>query len=56
MWKDSKDLIWVNDLHLILVPYYLRGHDVSAHIGLFLHSSFPNSQLLSILPQRAELL
>ena len=41
--KQSKDLIWINDYHLLLVPYYLREQDISAHIGLFLHSAFPNS-------------
>ena len=46
----------MNDLHLLLVPYYLRESDTSAHIGLFLHSAFPNSQITSILPQRMELL
>lgn len=56
VWKRSKDLIWINDIHLLLVPYYLRGHDEHAHIGLFLHSAFPNSQIMSILPQRADLL
>lgn len=41
--ESPKDLIWVNDLHLLLVPHYLREKDNNAHIGLFLHSSFPNS-------------
>eukprot|EP00347_Sterkiella_histriomuscorum_P019072 403343064 len=54
--ESAKDLVWVNDLHFLMVPYYLREQDESARIGLFLHSSFPNSQIIQIFPQRNELL
>ena len=47
---DSKDLIWVNDLHFLLVPYYLREKDSNANIGLFIHAAFPNSQIIQIFP------
>jgi trehalose 6-phosphate synthase/phosphatase len=41
--EGPKDLIWVNDLHFLLVPFFLREKDKALYIGLFLHSSFPNS-------------
>ncbi|CDW83346.1 trehalose-6-phosohate synthase [Stylonychia lemnae] len=54
--EGTKDLVWINDFHFLLTPFYLREQDESARIGLFLHASFPNSQIVSIFPQRNELL
>jgi len=41
--EGNKDLVWINDFHFLLTPFYLREQDEMARIGLFLHSSFPNS-------------
>lgn len=38
------------------MPDYIRTQTPDALIGFFLHSAFPNSQIIQILPQRAELL
>ena len=40
---NNKDMIWVNDLHFLLVPYYIRERDPDANIGLYIHAAFPNS-------------
>jgi len=39
-----------------MVPYYIKEKDNNVNLGLFLHASFPNSQILQIFPQRNELL
>ena len=50
------DMVWVHDYHLLLVPHMLRKKVPEAHIGLFMHSSFPSSEFFRCLPQRREVL
>ena len=50
------DIIWVHDYHLLLVPLLVRRMIPDAHIGLFVHSSFPSSELFRCLPQRNHIL
>ncbi|WFD32405.1 hypothetical protein MSPP1_003451 [Malassezia sp. CBS 17886] len=50
------DIVWVHDYHLVLVPQMVRKRIPQAHIGLFLHSSFPSSELFRCLPQRNEVI
>ena len=38
-------LTWVHDYHLILLPSYILRRHRTAHIGLFLHSPFPASDV-----------
>jgi trehalose 6-phosphate synthase/phosphatase len=51
-----KDLIWVHDYHLILLPEMLREKLPDAAIGFFLHIPFPSSEIFPVLPRREELL
>ena len=37
------ELIWINDIELLLVANYIIKKYKSASIGLFFHSSFPSS-------------
>ncbi|ORX62032.1 hypothetical protein DM01DRAFT_1379888 [Hesseltinella vesiculosa] len=50
------DTIWVHDYHLLLVPAMIREKLPKACIGLFLHSSFPSSEIFRVCPKRAEIL
>eukprot|EP00834_Sanchytrium_tribonematis_P002793 NODE_94_length_21525_cov_0.751003.p3 type:complete len:665 gc:universal NODE_94_length_21525_cov_0.751003:5458-7452(+) len=52
----KNDMVFVNDYHLFLVPFYLRQKIPNAKIGFFLHSPFPSSELFRCLPQRTALL
>ncbi|WFC98824.1 hypothetical protein MYAM1_001557 [Malassezia yamatoensis] len=50
------DIVWVHDYHLLLVPHLIRKQIPDAHIGLFVHSSFPSSEFFRCLPQRHDLI
>ncbi|KAG8968873.1 threalose-6-phosphate phosphatase [Tulasnella sp. 419] len=50
------DLIWVQDYHLLLAPKLIRNHIAEAHIGLFVHTPFPSSEVFRCLPKRKEIL
>lgn len=50
------DIVWVHDYHLLLVPLLARRMIPDIHIGLFVHSSFPSSEIFRCLPQRNEIL
>lgn len=50
------DIVWVHDYHLLLVPELVRKRVPEAHIGLFVHSSFPSSEFFRCLPQRRDLI
>jgi len=52
----SKDVIWVHDYHLMLLPGQLRQKLPHAKIGFFLHIPFPGSEFYKQLPQRSQLL
>lgn len=47
------DLIWVHDYHLLLLPKIFKNISVetsAAHIGLFVHTPFPSSEVFRCLP------
>ncbi|KDN50097.1 hypothetical protein RSAG8_01433, partial [Rhizoctonia solani AG-8 WAC10335] len=50
------DLIWIHDYHLLLVPRMVRTGSPEAHIGLFVHTPFPSSEVFRCLPRRKEIL
>jgi trehalose 6-phosphate synthase/phosphatase len=51
-WRDPRDLVWVHDYQLVLVPQMLRARIPAARVGFFLHIPFPASEVLRILPWR----
>jgi trehalose 6-phosphate synthase/phosphatase len=55
-WRDPRDLVWVHDYQLVLVPQMLRARIPSARIGFFLHIPFPASEVVRILPWREQVL
>ncbi|MHA1267094.1 MAG: bifunctional alpha,alpha-trehalose-phosphate synthase (UDP-forming)/trehalose-phosphatase [Candidatus Helarchaeota archaeon] len=52
----SNSTIWIQDFHLMLLPYMLRNKFPDAKIGFFLHIPFPSFELFRLLPWRKELL
>ncbi|KAI8091282.1 glycosyltransferase family 20-domain-containing protein [Gilbertella persicaria] len=50
------DIIFINDYHLLLVPEMLREKIHDAPIGLFLHATFPSSEIFRCLTTRKEIL
>jgi len=54
--KQEREMVWVNDNQLLLVPKYVFRKDLNANIGFFLHSPFPSSDIYKMFPYRAEVL
>lgn len=54
--NDPNNMIWIHDYHLLLVPLMVREKLPNAKIGLFLHVSFPSSEVFRCLAQRQEIL
>src|SRR5918994_4233435 len=52
----NRDLVWVHDYHLMLVPEMIREQVPDARIGFFLHIPFPAVDVFRLLPWRAEIL
>lgn len=50
------DVIWIHDYHLLLVPEMVRQQLPNARIGMFLHVTFPSSEVFRCLAARNELL
>lgn len=48
--SEEHDVIWIQDFHLFLVPYFLRKLKPDAKIHFFLHIPFPHIDIFSILP------
>ncbi|CAK9439741.1 uncharacterized protein LODBEIA_P38410 [Lodderomyces beijingensis] len=55
-FEDSENVIWIHDYHLLLVPKMIREKLPNVKIGLFLHVSFPSSEVFRCLAQRTEIL
>ena len=53
---SKDDIVWVQDFHLFMVPYYLRKIRPSQEIHFFLHIPFPHIDIFSILPWQKNIL
>lgn len=54
--NDPQNMIWIQDYHLLLVPRMVREQLPNAKIGLFLHVSFPSSEVFRCFAARVEIL
>jgi trehalose 6-phosphate synthase len=54
--SGPRDLIWVQDYHLMLVPGLVRARRPKARIGWFCHIPWPPPDTFGILPWREDLL
>lgn len=53
---SPKDIYWIHDYHLMLLPRLIREGLPQSAIGFFLHIPFPSSELFRILPWRTEVI
>ncbi|MFP4083097.1 MAG: bifunctional alpha,alpha-trehalose-phosphate synthase (UDP-forming)/trehalose-phosphatase [Candidatus Aminicenantes bacterium] len=53
---SPKDIFWIHDYHLMLLPALVRKSFPESSIGFFLHIPFPSSEVFRILPWRNEVL
>lgn len=52
----ERQLIWVHDYHLMMLPYYLRVRLSGVRIGFYLHIPWPSSEIFRVLPVRKDIL
>ena len=52
----ENDIVWIQDFHLFLAPYYLRQLRPEQEIHFFLHIPFPHMDIFSILPWQRQIL
>lgn len=52
----ERDLIWIHGIDLLLTPSFLSRRLPGAHVGLFLHTPFPSSEIFRTLSVRDDLL
>ncbi|MEM1185383.1 MAG: trehalose-6-phosphate synthase [Planctomycetota bacterium] len=52
----AKDMVWVQDYQLQLVPGQLRAQSPKARIGFFLHVPFPPEELYAKMPWRRQII
>ncbi|KAI8391219.1 glycosyltransferase family 20-domain-containing protein [Radiomyces spectabilis] len=50
------DIVCIHDYHLLLVPQMLRTQLPEATIGIFIHATFPSSEIFRCLTTRSEIL
>lgn len=53
---SDRDVFWIHDYHMQLVPGFIRGELPGADIRFFLHIPFPPIELFSRLPWRQEVI
>ena len=53
---SEDDIIWIQDYHLFMVPYYLRKLRPKQEIHFFLHIPFPHIDIFSILPWQDQII
>jgi trehalose 6-phosphate synthase/phosphatase len=54
--KKENDIVWINNIYLMLAPLYLKRQDLSANIGFYLHIPFPSIDIFKVFIYRTEML
>lgn len=49
-------MIWVHDIHLLMVPIYVKKTFPEANIGFYLHTPFPSSDIFRMFQFRFDIL
>jgi trehalose 6-phosphate synthase/phosphatase len=47
-----KDIVWIHDYHLMLLPRMLRDASPDLRLGFFLHIPFPSFEIFRLLPSK----
>ena len=50
----NRVIYWFNDYHLMLCPEFLRLKDRKSPLGIFIHTTFPSSDIFMTLPVRSD--
>jgi trehalose 6-phosphate synthase/phosphatase len=53
---EDRDIFWIHDYHLMLLPAMVRERFPRSRIGIFLHLPFPSFELFRLLPWRRQIL
>lgn len=53
---EAGPMIWFHNYHLLLAPTFMRRSNPQAKIGLFIHTTFPTSEVFRCLPNRLNLI
>jgi len=53
---EQEAMIWFHNYHLLLAPTFMRRTNPQAKIGLFIHTTFPTSEVFRCLPGRLDLI
>ncbi|KAF8817824.1 trehalose-phosphatase, partial [Cardiosporidium cionae] len=56
IYAHERDLIWIHDFYLLVLPMFLKRRVRKSNIGLFLHIPFPSNEVFRCIPMRDELL
>lgn len=54
--NDDKDIVWIHDYHLLLLPNILKHMRSTLRIGLFIHIPFPSYEIFRLLPNHKDIL
>lgn len=54
--KKENDIVWINNIYLMLAPMYLKQHEISANIGFYMHTPFPSIDIYKVFNYRTEML
>ncbi len=52
---SKDDIVWIQDFHLFMTPYYLREIRPEQEIHFFLHIPFPHIDIFDILPWQEQI-
>ena len=54
--ESNKDMIWIHDTYLLLLPKLVRRQYTNARIGFSMHSPFPSSDIYRMFEHRKDIL
>lgn len=56
VYETTKDMIWIHDTYLLLLPKYVRRQHINGRIGFSMHSPFPSSDIYKMFEHRKMIL
>ena len=56
VYESMKDIIWIHDTYLLLLPKYVRRCYINGRIGFSMHSPFPSSDIYKMFENRKMIL
>ena len=56
VYESNKDMVWIHDTYLMLLPKYVRRRLINGRIGFTMHSPFPSSDIYKMFEYRKMIL